>query len=154
MRTMAMALLVTSVAYTCAARPATFRKIVMTGDVAPGYGASFDSIFSSDHSINASGKTAFSAILDDGRLGVWSDATGSLVGVAVRGDVAPGTGGATFRTYLPGPPLINDTGDVLVGRVIEGTGVTSANESGLWFGQPGAMQLALRGGDPAPGTIR
>jgi hypothetical protein len=35
---------------------------------------------------------------------------------------------------------------------LTGTGVTSANDFGVWVGAPGDVQLLARNGDPAPGT--
>jgi len=71
--------------------------------------------------------------------------------VAKTGDQAPGTPIETTFTGL-GLPKINNAGEVIFNSNLTGTGVTSANNYGIWAGLPGAAQLLVRAGDPAPGT--
>ena len=66
--------------------------------------------------------------------------------IAKTGDVAPGTGGATFSGF--GSAALNDTGGAAFVGVLTGTGVNSANDTGIFT--PSA--LVAREGDAAPGT--
>lgn len=95
------------------------------------------------------------------RQGASSGAYGTAGGVAYRmalgGDIAPGTGSATFATsaVASGMPLYNQAGQsAFVGTLTTGSGtppvtITSpnGNASGLWIGTPGAMNLVLRQND-------
>lgn len=75
--------------------------------------------------------------------------------VVLSGDPAPGAGaGVTFATvpfnFAVGVPFMNNTGRVAFLSGLAGTGVTAANDFGIWVGQPGALVLVAREGDPAP----
>jgi hypothetical protein len=67
---------------------------------------------------------------------------------AHEGEPVPGVPGATFD-YL-WPPGIDAAGNVLFSGYMTGPGITSANDEGLWFGQPGAAVLVARDGWAAP----
>lgn len=47
---------------------------------------------------------------------------------------------------------MNSAGSLAFQSEPDGTGVTSANDTALWTGLPGAIQLIAREGDTAPGT--
>jgi hypothetical protein len=67
--------------------------------------------------------------------------------------LAPGTGGATYASF--GNPIIN-TGDNIAFQALlnKATGVVAAsNDSGIWAGAAGALQLIARTGQPATGTL-
>ena len=64
------------------------------------------------------------------------------------GEAVPQVPGATFD-YL-WPPGIDAAGNVLFSGYMAGAGITSANDEGLWFGQPGAAMLVARDGWAAP----
>jgi hypothetical protein len=80
-----------------------------------------------------------------------------------RGDAAPGLPGLTMDTThttgtpvsMAASPCIADNGRIAFrGRVadsVSGT-VTAANDTAVWAGAPGALQLVYREGDVAPGT--
>lgn len=70
--------------------------------------------------------------------------------VALTGDIAPGTDGATFSTV--GGPTVNDLGDVLFVGQLSGPGVDSSNQSAIWSVINGEMELVIRRGDPMPGA--
>lgn len=71
--------------------------------------------------------------------------------VAVTGDPAPGTGGATFDSFATSVSL-NNSAEVLFFAFVEGVGVDASNDHGIWHGAAGALQLVAREGDPAPDT--
>ncbi len=75
--------------------------------------------------------------------------------VALSGDPAPGTpAGTVFTTiafnFAVGVPFMNNSGRVAFLSGLAGTGVTAANDFGIWVGQPGALTLVAREGDAAP----
>jgi hypothetical protein len=66
------------------------------------------------------------------------------------GDAAPGTpAGVTFSSF--GVPTVNTSSQVLVFGVLQGSGVFSGtNNTGLWVGARGALELAARQGTGVP----
>ena len=67
------------------------------------------------------------------------------------GDPAPGLpAGTTF--FSLGAPSINANGEVAFVAAIAGPGVSASNNSTLWSGAAGQLQLVAREGSPAPGT--
>jgi hypothetical protein len=77
-----------------------------------------------------------------------------------RGDVAPGTGGATYVQAFSSPNMattgINRNGRIyFLGALTVGTGVPAVtttsgmnNQAGVWAGLPGALELVARRSDP------
>lgn len=119
------------------------------GDQAPGTEAG--TTFSQFHNyvVNPSGQVAFVANLQTNQTGVWRGSPGALALVARANDLAPGTNGAMFSTF--GVVSMNAAGHVLFDAQLTGAGVTTANQSGLWAGTPGAISLVARAGSSAPG---
>jgi hypothetical protein len=77
-----------------------------------------------------------------------------------RGDAAPGIAGTTMDTVqttgtpvsMASSPGVADNGVIAFrGRVIGGTS-TAVDDTGLWAGLPGSLNLIYREGDVAPGT--
>lgn len=133
----------------------SFDTYVLRGDPAPGTdGATFDG-FSSPN-LNAAGDIAFEARLRGGDVvsltnnrAIFSSSAGL---VARRGDVAPGTDGATFSSFSgnPGAPLSqSSTGEVAFGaNLADGDTIPGINNTGFFT----SSGLAVRSGDVAPGT--
>ncbi len=70
--------------------------------------------------------------------------------VAVTGDVAPGTGGATWELFLP--VVLNASGEVaFTATLAQGGAVDATNDLGMWSEGGGALALVERQGSPAPG---
>ena len=143
--------------------------VVRSGTPAPGtdIGVNF-SVFVSP-SFNATGQTAFRAILtgpgvnDTNDRGIWSEAAGTNGNfglVARKGNQAPGTAaGVNFGDLRDpnslGAPSFNDAGQTAFRASLIGTGVDGTNNSGIWSeaaGTNGSPGLVARTGDPAPGT--
>jgi hypothetical protein len=84
--------------------------------------------------------------------GIWAQPpAASMTLIAREGDTAAGTGGATFTSF--GDPLLQSGNTAIVpASLLVGGAVTTANDSGLWFGTSGNLQLFVREGDPAPGA--
>ena len=130
-----------------------FAQVVRTGDVAPGAnGATFTSGFG--FQMNNAGEIAFAAGTVPGSSiqgrGIWSNVGGTLNKVALMGDAAPGTGGATFAnnvSFSMQQFSFNDGGSVQFQSALSGVGVSSTNDTGLWSTSGGSLQLLAREGD-------
>ena len=68
--------------------------------------------------------------------------------VARSGNVAPGTGGATFFAY--NAPVINQSATAAFSGFLAAQ--PSDQDFGIWMGRPGNLSLAAREGSSAPGT--
>ncbi|MBK7878343.1 MAG: hypothetical protein IPJ77_22030 [Planctomycetes bacterium] len=146
--------------------------LVREGDVAPGTGGGTFNAITGDawapgiavNSWTRSGKTLFATELRGGLVSpgvddraVYAGGVGTLAMVARKNDPAPGTDGvfATFPGSLSSTnvySLVNDTGAIVLQATLSGGTVTTANDSGLWTGTPGNLQLVVREGQAMPGT--
>ncbi len=129
--------------------------VARTGDSAPGAGGAVYTAFEGDIALNNAGETAFRArvvapaVTNVNDEGVFT--SGALV--AREGDVAPGTGGATFswdpvNAFVFGDPTIDDAGQIAFRARLGGPGVTDDNDRGIFA----SGALVVRTGDVAPGT--
>jgi hypothetical protein len=85
--------------------------------------------------------------------GIFSGPAGAPRLVAREGEAAPGTAdGVRYVVLQSGLRDLNDRGDVAFSGQLAGTGVGFGNDSGLWAGPRGGIQLLAREGDRAPGT--
>lgn len=130
-------------------------SLLREGDPSPWPGNTFgDSVLSSDSSLNVHGQMFVSAELNpafiDRGLAVVGP-SGDLA-VARLGEPAPGIPGATFDFFNSGSLGIADDGTVTFTARVVGPGITAANDTGLWYGQPGAVELVECVGEVAPGT--
>lgn len=122
--------------------------------IAEGTGGAVFAAFS-DPVVNSAGRVAFRATLTPGiggstagnAAGIWTDATGSLAMIARKGEQPPGVAtSAKFANFTS--IAINDAGDVVFQATITGTGITLANNTGLWVAPAGgAPALLIRTGD-------
>jgi sugar lactone lactonase YvrE len=113
----------------------------------------------SDPVVNDTGKVAFRGVLRAGvnataghTLGIWSDAGGGpLALVARQGDPPAGVAGTAKFVAFTSVALPEADGPIFL-ATIAGTGITAANNIGIWKTQPGGMpQLIVRKGDLLPG---
>ena len=128
-------------------------RIARASFTAPGTNGAVFSTFS-DPVINSAGKVAFRATLRLGvgdatagkTLGIWTDASGTLTTAVRQGDQPGGivtTAKFTAFTALALP----DSGGPVFRATISGTGITLANNTGLWVAPTGGgTQLLLRKG--------
>ncbi|MCP4249286.1 MAG: EF-hand domain-containing protein [bacterium] len=139
------------------------QKVAFYGDPAPGvadagFGAGWDL-----PAINNAGEVAFGARIRylvppfGSDLSLWKGTPGNLTLAVRTGDQAPGTPvGVTFAgTSFSGTLGLNgfdDGGRLAFSALLTGTGTLLSNDTGLWVGPPGGIELAAREGDPAPGT--
>jgi hypothetical protein len=97
--------------------------------------------------LNANGKVAYRAKLSDGPSthGVFLYDGSENIVIALQGDLAPDT---TANFYNLDRITINDAGLVALRAELAGDGVTSANNTGIWFGTDSSdLTLLVREGD-------
>ena len=136
----------------------SFRTVVLSGDATPGIAGSFS--FSSTPMLNDAGHTAFlgsftgTGVTSANNQGIFTEGAGSGFALIAReGDDAPGTGlGVNFDDLLR-PVLTSNNGTTAFISSLNGTGVNSLNDRGI-FSDGGGNGLALiaREGNAAPGT--
>jgi hypothetical protein len=123
--------------------------VVRYGDPAPGApdGALFGSLTLPSPTLNNAGQTAFRARWSTGTVsgsGIWSDRSGSLAGIAVTGNPAPGLpSGINFSSENMSMPALNDAGQTAFWA--------GAGGSSIWSEGSGSLALVARTNDPAPG---
>lgn len=137
-----------------AASDFTYQIVAQSGSNAPGTGASFYS-FDSGPAINNQGQVIFSANVSNAvTQGIWAGSPGHLSLVAVEHGNAPGIPGVQFDSF--GNALANltlaDDGRILLMAKLKNGGVGPGNDTAMYVGLPGALQLVMREGAPAPGT--
>jgi hypothetical protein len=81
-------------------------------------------------------------------FGCAATAISSVTVIAHGGMNAPGTNARFTESF--GSPTLDESGAVLFRAQLTGSGITTSNDFGLWFGQPSALQLVAREGDAAP----
>ena len=130
--------------------------IVRRGEPAPGTSdAQFSQLSVFSIRIDAEGRPAFRAELSGPDVdqtndeGIWAQRSAGLAKVARDGDLATdGLAGASFSVI--GNPSRNPTGDLAFWARLEGDGITSSNDDGLWIDRSGVLSLVAREGDPLP----
>jgi hypothetical protein len=135
--------------------------ILREGDAAPGTGGgTFNTptdnwtVNNSALSFNSSGQTISRLDVLGGTVsnGVFVIAAGGVTPVALVGDVAPGTGGLTFATFNNSSCQINNAGEVAFQCVLAGAGVATTNDTAIFTGTPGNLQMVMREDDAVPGS--
>jgi hypothetical protein len=85
--------------------------------------------------------------------GLFVGGPGSLSLALRKGDVMPGTGGALLNTVSNASVGLSNNGFMVFQATCVASGnVTTANDSGIWTGIPGSLQLIAREGNVAPGA--
>ncbi|WP_145285996.1 DUF7453 family protein [Pirellulimonas nuda] len=130
------------------------------GPLGPGLGTGVHfSDLDSAPVINSAGQTAFRGELIGvgvnglNASGIWSEGGGSgLALVARKGNPAPGTTGAvSFGSF--NTPVLNSGGQTSFRGFLNGAGVTTADDRGIWSeGGGSGLALIAREGGQAPGT--
>lgn len=87
----------------------------------------------------------------------WATGNFTFEKALLRGEPAPGTEPGTVFAPLNGlcfdpVPRIDDGGHIACVATLQGPAVTTANRTGHWTGDPGAMSLLVRAGAQAPGV--
>jgi hypothetical protein len=129
------------------------------GTNAPGTGSNFTGIVNtSNFQINNSDVVALRAQLTGAGVttandfGIWTTAPGPLTLVAREGDVAPGTGGAIFRTIGLPAQSDNASSDIYFKAELVNDGVTATifNDTAIFGYVGGSLTLIHREGDTTP----
>ncbi len=144
-----IALLFAAALPTAAAHAADL-AIAVAGDPAPDSGGGSYAFFGVP-SINEAGEVALLGFLDGGSAasGVFVESESAGRKVALAGEVAPGTGGATYSGFFVfDPVLINDSSDVVFSASLTGGSATR----GIFVESNGSLSALALLGDPAPGT--
>jgi hypothetical protein len=109
--------------------------------------------------LNDAGQTAFAAMLtgsgvdSTNNIGIWSEGSGTLALVARAGDHAPGMpSGVNFGLIYGFSVALNNAGQAAFVAPLNGSGVDSTNDWGLWSDRSGNLELVAREGDQAPGA--
>jgi hypothetical protein len=129
---------------------------------APGFapGVEFQSFDVNYHRANRQGQVVFESTLHgpgilgsgDNDTNAWTNwfySDGKLTNVAQWGGPAAGVPGAVYRNF--DRTTLNDLGQVAFHGVMKGPTVTPDNDSAMWFGTPGSLNLLMREGDDVPG---
>ena len=116
------------------------------------------------YDLSAAGNFGFAALLATGAGGVtsanqhglWARTATNIALVAREGSQAPGLPNGVNFSYSGSNPFdgaeVNDAGTMSFKAHFAGAGITAANDSAIWTGQPGALQVIVREGAPAPGA--
>jgi hypothetical protein len=132
--------------------------LIRNGDQAPGTPPEvvFDSF---GESLIRGGLSAFEARIsgpsvsdrNNNNNGIWVERDGSLNLVARRGDPAPDTDLEVDFKDLQGF-MLSASGAIALNGRLDGPGIDSSNESGIWSDRTGGLELVARKGNQAPGT--
>jgi hypothetical protein len=130
--------------------------VARTGDTAPGMppGVTYSDLGATPV-LNNPGHVAYRAILAGGELTsannqtIYAGSASGQVPVARSGDHAPGTALGITYASLDDNLALNDIGQVAYQAVLSGSGVTAANDTGLFAYDPQRGNLLVaREGDP------
>lgn len=135
------------------------QPVALKGDPAPGvadatFAAFGDPALGEDSGIAFRARIAGPGITGSNNIGIWFSNGGPPVLAIRKGDVAPGTGGATFRSLLSF--AVSGNAVLVVAKLVEdGVFVTADNDIGTWYFNPdiGELELAFREGDPVGGAF-
>jgi len=120
-----------------------------------GNGVQFDTF--SDPVLGPSGQVAFRAMLrgavnGENDAGIWSGLPQALQLTARKGDPPPGIGNAAVKFDSFGLPAVNASGAVAFYATITGLSINEFNDTGIWAGTLGALQLVARERGVPPGV--
>jgi hypothetical protein len=154
--TTALAGIVGTTAPLCAAPVKGLRTVALSGQSVPGTtgDVSYDGF--EPPVLNLVGETAFIASLTGANvtsasdLGIWSEGSGSLDLVALKGSQAPGApSGVSFSDFQF--HVLSAAGELSFRAQLIGPGVNTTNDRGGWSGDSTGLMLLAREGDPAAG---
>ncbi|MGA3068127.1 MAG: choice-of-anchor tandem repeat NxxGxxAF-containing protein [Tepidisphaeraceae bacterium] len=103
--------------------------------------------------INTSGTIVFAGTLEGNADLLMATPSQGFTPVVTEGQAAPGTpAGDTFSSFSSAPAVaLSNSGQIAFAAILQGSGVNSGNELGIWAGSPGALSLVARSGEQAPG---
>jgi hypothetical protein len=137
--------------------------VVREGDPATDLGAGIEvGEITTGPSFNSTGTVGFHSLLTgpgiDGTndSAIWEISSGVLSVIAREGSQAPGTNPGTVFNSLTAP-AINDSGQLVFGADLTGSGVDNTNDRGVWAQLGAGLELIAREGNSfevAPGDLR
>lgn len=142
-----------------AGMPNATALVAREGAAAVGTAGGTYAIINGGHALNSSGEIVFTATLTTSigdttsvnNAAVYHRNSGGVLAMAARkGDNVVGTSGALQYNAFNNLTM-NNAGRVLMRGAVSGTGVDSSNDSVVYVGLPGALQILVREGDVAPG---
>jgi hypothetical protein len=136
----------------------TLQPAVRAGNPAPGTPSGVSFLEFEDPLINATGKISFrgtiagTGITNNNNEGLWAGSPSNLTLIAREGDAAVGTSaGVVYGTFSElnfSCHAMNAVGQLAFETFLAGTGVTSANNFGIWATDlNGILHLIARSGD-------
>jgi hypothetical protein len=132
--------------------------VARTGDAVPDIPVNAAFTIFGYPTLNIHGDLAFAG-WSSSAAGVFERRNGATTVAAYKGMPAPGTGaGTSFVRFLANTftpfemaPAYNDAGKLAFAASLQGGGISAANDSGVWAGPVGGLELVVREGDQAPG---
>jgi len=141
-------------------QPDDLQLLALVGVPAPSVSDGANLISLSSPSLSNNGQATFSGGLGGNsvdltnNLGIWVGTPGNVQLLVRKGEPVPDFPvGTVFSGLSGGRPMINGVGQVAFRADITGPfpDVIPINDSGIWIGTPGALELVVRENDPAPG---
>jgi hypothetical protein len=119
-----------------------------------GSGVEFDTF--SDPMLGPGDQIAFRATLrgavnEETDAGIWSGFPQALQLTARKGAIPPGIGNVSAKFDSFGIPAINASGAVAFDASVTGLTINEFNDTGIWVGTPGSLQLVARERNVPPG---
>jgi hypothetical protein len=152
--------------YWAASPDGEVRRVVLTGETAPGLGsgvtfAGFDYFpdieTRSTIAVNMHGQIAFSGSLFGEEItganyySIWRSEPNNEISLVTRSTMpAAATEEGTTFSFLE-PPTIADDGRISFVAGLQGSAVNSTNNTGIWTTSDEGLELVVRAGIPAPG---
>jgi hypothetical protein len=125
----------------------TLTLLARKGDPAPGLAGSTFSSFEG-WVLHATPRASIKATTNLGASGLWYGTPGALALLGAQGLAAPGTSdGSTFASFSS--PRGSNFNSAFRAELAN---APAGKQTGIWSGSPGALLLAARTGEPAPGV--
>jgi hypothetical protein len=96
------------------------------------------------------GQLAGPGITKSNKNGIWQEGTGGLSLRVRSGMPAPAVNDGQFLNFSD--PVINKAGHLAFMGTLQGSGIDSSNDKGVWSDASGSLSLLARKGMAAPGT--
>jgi hypothetical protein len=132
-----------------------FQTVALSSQTAPGVGAGVTFNSFQFPAINEGGVVTFDAQVQlpnhSDREGIWTGPAGALQLVAYQDIQPPGVAsGVRYQDFFY-PSAVSNSSQVAFTATITGPGITADNNTGVWAGSAGALQLLALAGAQAAG---
>lgn len=137
--------------------PQTPQLIMRRGDAAPGTPAGVRWGTPFFQTLNQAGAVVFRTSLTDAggafHTGIAAGPISSPTVVAREGDPAPDAPTDVLYGGMNSAAALNNEGAIAFQSLLQGSGVTFANNNAIFAGTPGALRMVARSGEAAPGFV-